>query len=118
MNSGRIGYVPGVFDMFHVGHLNILKNAKLTCDFLIAGVVSDERCIDAKGKSPVVPLAERLENRLEGKEILRTVVDEKNVDLIGAFCSHRLCPDFESAAAASGNAASSVEISSIVNARA
>lgn len=61
MTRGRIGYVPGVFDMFHVGHLNILKNAKLTCDFLIAGVVSDERCVDVKGKSPVVPLAERLE---------------------------------------------------------
>jgi glycerol-3-phosphate cytidylyltransferase len=61
VTRGRIGYVPGVFDMFHVGHLNILKNAKLTCDFLIAGVVSDERCTDVKGKSPVVPLAERLE---------------------------------------------------------
>lgn len=56
-----VGYVPGVFDMFHVGHLNILRNARLACDRLIAGVVTDERAEAAKGKSPVVPAAERLE---------------------------------------------------------
>ena len=47
--------------MFHIGHLNILRNARLGCDFLIAGVVSDERTLAVKGKSPVVPLHERLE---------------------------------------------------------
>jgi glycerol-3-phosphate cytidylyltransferase len=57
----RVGYVPGVFDMFHVGHLNILRNARLACDHLIAGVVSDERAADAKGRPPIVPVAERLE---------------------------------------------------------
>lgn len=57
----RIGYVPGVFDMFHIGHLNILRTARLTCDRLIAGVVSDERAVSAKGARPVVPEAERLE---------------------------------------------------------
>jgi glycerol-3-phosphate cytidylyltransferase len=57
----RIGYVPGVFDMFHVGHLNILRNARLTCDVLIAGVVSDQRAAVVKGQEPVVPLSERLE---------------------------------------------------------
>lgn len=61
MGDTRVGYVPGVFDMFHVGHLNILRNARLACDYLIAGVVSDERAVDAKGKQPVVPLGERLE---------------------------------------------------------
>jgi glycerol-3-phosphate cytidylyltransferase len=66
-----VGYVPGVFDMFHVGHLNIVRNARLACDHLIAGVVSDERAVAAKGKGPVVPAAERL-------EILRSIryVDE------------------------------------------
>ena len=59
--SKRVGYVPGVFDMFHVGHLNILRNARLTCDWLIAGVVSDERAEAVKGKLPVVPVTERLE---------------------------------------------------------
>lgn len=61
MNDRRVGYVPGVFDMFHVGHLNILKNARLACDYLIAGVVSDERASQVKGKLPIVPMAERLE---------------------------------------------------------
>jgi glycerol-3-phosphate cytidylyltransferase len=56
-----VGYVPGVYDMFHVGHLNILRNARLSCDRLIAGVVSDERAEAAKGKTPVVPAVERLE---------------------------------------------------------
>ncbi len=47
--------------MFHIGHLNILRNSRLACDYLIAGVVSDELSKVAKGKSPVIPLAERLE---------------------------------------------------------
>lgn len=59
--SARIGYVPGVYDMFHIGHLNILRNARLACDHLIAGVVSDEMAARAKGRAPIVPLAERLE---------------------------------------------------------
>lgn len=61
MAARRVGYVPGVFDMFHVGHLNILRNARLACDRLIAGVVSDERAVLAKGRPPIVPQAERLE---------------------------------------------------------
>ncbi len=56
-----IGYVPGVFDLFHVGHLNLLRQARPLCDVLVAGVVSDEVCIAAKGVSPVVPFEERLE---------------------------------------------------------
>jgi glycerol-3-phosphate cytidylyltransferase len=57
----RIGYAPGAFDLFHVGHLNLLKHAKSRCDFLIAGVVSDEVLRTQKGVTPVIPLAERLE---------------------------------------------------------
>jgi glycerol-3-phosphate cytidylyltransferase len=57
----RIGYAAGAFDLFHVGHLNILKHAKSACDWLIAGVVSDEMLQLTKGVSPVVPLAERME---------------------------------------------------------
>jgi glycerol-3-phosphate cytidylyltransferase len=57
----RIGYAPGVYDMFHVGHLNILRNARIACDYLIAGVVSDELAERVKGRTPVIPLAERLE---------------------------------------------------------
>lgn len=61
LRQGRVGYAPGVFDMFHIGHLNILRNARRGCDYLIAGVVSDELAARAKGRLPVVPLAERLE---------------------------------------------------------
>ena len=57
----RVGYAPGVYDLFHVGHLNILRQARRHCDRLIAGVVSDEMAFQAKGRLPVVPLAERLE---------------------------------------------------------
>ena len=59
--SQRIGYAPGAYDLFHVGHLNILRHAKAHCDVLIAGVVSDEMSELAKGRPPVIPLAERLE---------------------------------------------------------
>ncbi|WP_374945900.1 adenylyltransferase/cytidyltransferase family protein [Agreia sp.] len=57
----KIGYAAGAFDLFHVGHLNILRHAKSQCDYLIAGVVSDEMLVQNKGIAPVIPLAERLE---------------------------------------------------------
>ena len=56
-----VGYAPGAYDLFHIGHLNILKHAADNCDLLIAGVVSDEMLLQTKGRLPVVPLAERLE---------------------------------------------------------
>lgn len=59
--SRTVGYAPGAYDLFHVGHLNILRLAKQHCDYLIAGIVSDEMCEFTKGKPPVIPLAERLE---------------------------------------------------------
>jgi glycerol-3-phosphate cytidylyltransferase len=55
-----IGYAPGAYDMFHIGHLNILTRAAEQCDKLIAGVVTDAVVMRAKGKAPVIPLAERL----------------------------------------------------------
>jgi glycerol-3-phosphate cytidylyltransferase len=57
----RVGYAPGVFDLFHVGHLNILRHAATLCDRLVVGVVSDEMAVRAKGITPVIPLSERLE---------------------------------------------------------
>ncbi|QXG74983.1 adenylyltransferase/cytidyltransferase family protein [Modestobacter sp. L9-4] len=56
-----VGYAPGAYDLFHVGHLNILRHAAEHCDHLIAGVVSDEMLLLTKGRLPVVPLAERME---------------------------------------------------------
>lgn len=55
------GYVAGVFDLFHIGHLNILKRAKEHCDYLIVGVVSDEQASKGKSRSPYVNERERLE---------------------------------------------------------
>ncbi|MFI6011627.1 adenylyltransferase/cytidyltransferase family protein [Streptomyces sp. NPDC051243] len=61
MMGERLGYAPGVFDLFHVGHLNILRRAREHCDRLIAGVCTDDLVVRLKGRPPVVPLSERLE---------------------------------------------------------
>lgn len=61
MSAERIGYAPGAYDLFHIGHLNILRNARSQCDLLIAGVVSDEMLELARGRRPVIPLVERAE---------------------------------------------------------
>lgn len=57
----RIGYAAGAFDLFHIGHLNILRRARAHCDYLYAGVVTDELVAARKGREPFIPLAERLE---------------------------------------------------------
>ncbi len=59
--SRVVGYAAGAYDLFHIGHLNILKHAKANCDHLIAGVVSDEMLQLNKGITPVITLAERME---------------------------------------------------------
>jgi len=56
-----VGYVPGAWDMFHVGHLNILLRAREQCDRLVVGVVTDEALYKAKAKHPVIPLSERMQ---------------------------------------------------------
>ena len=55
-----IGYTTGVFDLFHIGHLNMLKNAKSLCDKLVVGVTTDE-LVSYKHKQAVIPFEERLE---------------------------------------------------------
>ncbi|MCA0144555.1 adenylyltransferase/cytidyltransferase family protein [Blastococcus sp. LR1] len=59
--SRVIGYAPGAYDLFHIGHLNLLRHAAEQCDHLVAGVVSDEMLLLTKGRAPVIPLAERME---------------------------------------------------------
>ena len=60
-----IGYAAGVFDLFHIGHLNLLKNARGMCDKLIVGVTTDE-LVTYKGKTPTIPFEDR-------KEIVRSI---------------------------------------------
>ena len=57
----NIGYTTGVFDLFHIGHLNILKNAKSLCDYLIVGVTTDEVTLKLKNRLPIIPFEERIQ---------------------------------------------------------
>lgn len=60
VNDMVIGYTAGVYDLFHIGHLNLLKNAKGMCDKLIVGVTTDD-LVEYKGKRALIPFEDRLE---------------------------------------------------------
>lgn len=73
-----IGYTAGVFDLFHIGHLNLLKNAKGMCDKLIVGVTTDE-LVAYKNKKAVIPFEERLEI-VRSIKYVDAVVAQKDMD--------------------------------------
>jgi glycerol-3-phosphate cytidylyltransferase len=59
MNNARIVYISGVWDLFHIGHLNVIKCARARGDFLVVGIVTDEFAIEYKGEPPVIPFEQR-----------------------------------------------------------
>lgn len=84
MNHYKIGYTTGVFDLFHVGHLNILKKAKENCEYLIVGVSTDELVMEYKNKQPVIPHNERMEI-IAGIKYVDRVVSQTTRDKFTAW---------------------------------
>ncbi|MFA5250986.1 MAG: adenylyltransferase/cytidyltransferase family protein [Phycisphaerae bacterium] len=80
----KIGYTTGAFDLFHIGHLNILKKAKEHCEYLIVGVSTDELVKSYKQKSPAIPYNERVEI-IEAIRYVDKVVPQETRDKITAY---------------------------------
>lgn len=78
-----IGYTTGVFDLFHIGHLNLLKNAKSLCDKLIVGVTVDE-LVAYKNKKSVIPFEERIEI-VRNIKYVDAAVPQDSMDKIDAY---------------------------------
>jgi glycerol-3-phosphate cytidylyltransferase len=79
----KIGYTAGVFDLFHIGHLNILQKAKEQCDFLIVGVTTDE-LISYKNKKAFIPYADRIKI-VESIKYVDQVVPQVNMNKMEAW---------------------------------
>lgn len=82
------GYLPGAFDMFHIGHLNILRRAKQQCDWLIAGVVTDGALVQMKGRAPIIPQDERMEI-VGALDCVDEVVSDESADKRLVWREHR-----------------------------
>lgn len=86
--SKIIGYTTGVFDLFHIGHLNILSQAKAQCDYLIVGVTTDDLCFQQKNKNPVIEWKERM-SIVQAIRYVDKVVPQESMDKFAAWEMHR-----------------------------
>ena len=84
MERKIIGYTTGVFDLFHIGHLNIIRQAKEHCDWLIVGVSTDELVISTKNKRPVIPYKDRAAI-VSALKYVDEVVPQENKDKYAAW---------------------------------
>lgn len=84
MKKYKIGYTTGVFDMFHIGHLNIIRRAKEQCEHLIVGVSTDDLVMSYKYHAPIIPFEERIEI-VRACRYVDEAVPQENRDKIAAF---------------------------------
>ena len=90
MKEYKKGYIAGVFDLFHIGHLNLIKKAKERSEYLIVGVLSDELVIHFKNRAPYIPFQERLEIVEAIKYVDRAVpVTFDNIDKLDAWSLYK-----------------------------
>lgn len=86
MEHYKLGYIAGVFDLFHVGHLNVIRNAKAHCDRLIVGVLVDELVEFYKKNPPFIPFEERIDIIQSLKYVDQAVaVTSENIDKMTAW---------------------------------
>ena len=83
MKKYKVGYTTGVYDMFHIGHLNILKREKEQCEYLIVGVTTDQLCFERKKKYPIINEMERVAI-VESIKYVDQVVLQQDMDKIAA----------------------------------
>ena len=84
MKKEIVGYTTGVFDLFHIGHLKLLQQAKSGCDRLIVGVSTDELVETYKNKTPIIPYTERMEI-VSALKCVDEVVPQSHRDKIAAY---------------------------------
>ena len=89
----KIGYTSGVYDMFHIGHLNILRKAKEQCDFLIVGVTTDDLCLQRKNKTPIICEADRVAI-VEAIRYVDKVILQKNMDKLSVGSDWKNTPSW------------------------
>lgn len=84
----KIGYTAGAFDLFHIGHLNLLLKAKEQCDYLIVGVTEDKLIEKTKNKKPVIPFEERI-LIVQNIKCVDKVVIQNNLDKVVAWKKYK-----------------------------